>query len=382
MKSGKTFLLQIMTRSSHIALLLILSLGFASSLVAQQKLVTTLSVVPNPPKRLSDWRTSRDAVQLIIANSQAPITVKVEAKLFLNGTLIAISKRELMTDILIPTGQTILYAADIISEQAFTAVGDIKQTTIRTGLLPEGNYELCIELLNGTDYVSVSDARCAQFINTQYLPPQLVLPETGKEFVAGMEKLVIFRWTSMLPPPSAPVVYKLRVVEVLKGQTAPQAFAINPPLFERKIYNTLQFIWPAEINLPPTGITVAWSIQPEDLSGSPYITPESYSPPFTIRFLPTSEECVTLLEKFKYSTRMLLAMEERYWQEYDLLERAEVLQEEAEDRGDSYEVEHWQTKRTVFSRSLESSKERYEAAYSAYETALENYKKCAEPPQE
>ena len=364
------------TRMSHIALLLILVLGFTGSSVAQQKLVTTLSVVPNPPKKLSDWRANRDAVQLIITNSQGPINVKVEAKLFLNGTLIAITKRDLMTEIPISTGQTILYGADIISEQSFTAVGEVKQATIRTGLLPEGNYELCVELLTGPENLSVSDPRCAQFISSQYLPPQLVLPENAKEFVSGMEKLIIFRWTSILPTPSAPIVYRFKAVEVLKGQTSRQAFAMNRPLFEKKTYNALQLIWPGEIVLPPTGITIAWSVQPEDLSGSPYIIPESYAPPFTLRFLPTSEECVTLLEKFKYSTRMLLAMEERYWQEYELLERAEHLQEEAEDRGDAYEVEHWQTKLTVFSRSLESSKERYEAAYSAYETALSNYKKC------
>jgi hypothetical protein len=368
-------------RFLHSATLLLL-LGFASSVLGQQKLSTSLALVPNPPKKLSDWRTSRDAIQLIVTNDQTPIYVKVEAQLFLNGTMIAMTKRELMTDILIPTGATVLYGADLVSEQSFTAVGEIRQSTIRTGILPEGTYEICIRLLNGPEYFPVSDTRCGQFIITQYVLPQLILPENGKIFPSGMEKVAIFRWSSMLPSPSAPVVYKLRAVEVQKGQTPGQAFANNRPLFEKKIYNMQQALWPPEIVLPPTGITIAWSVQPEDLNGAPYVIPESYSPPFLLKFLESSEACATLLEKFKYSTQMLIAMEERYWLEYDLLERAEHLQEEAEDRGDAYEVEHWQTKRTVFSRSLESSKDRYEAAYTAYEVALKDYQECIDVKQD
>lgn len=377
MKSAKTLILLVTTRMSHIALLLAFFVGFASSSAAQ-KLETQLLVLPNPPKKLSEWRTNRDAVQLFITNSQGLTKVKIEAKLFLNGTLVAMTKRELMPEIIVQTGQTILYGGDLISEQAFQAVGDVKQNTIRTGILPEGTYEFCVELLSGPEFLPVSDLRCRQFIIAQYLLPQLILPENEKEFIVGMERLTVFRWTSLIPTPSVPMVYRLRAVEVLNGQTSRQAFVNNLPLFEKKINNMLQAIWPAEIVLPPNGITLAWSVQPEDLSGMPYVTPESYPPPFSLKFLAASEACATLQEKLKYSIKTLLAMEERYWQEYDLLERAELLQEEAEDRGDAYEVEHWQTKLVVFSKSLESVKERYEATYSAYEEALKNYKECTE----
>jgi hypothetical protein len=374
----KTLTLVVTTRMSYIALLLALFSGFADIAAAQNLLQTSLAIVPNPPKKLSDWRTNRDAVQLFIINNSGPTKIKVEAKLLLNGTLVAMTKRELMSEITIQNGQTILYGSDLISEQSFSSVGDIKQSTIRTGILPEGTYEFCVNLLSGPEFIPVSDTRCGQFIITQYLLPQLVLPENEKELVVGMEKLIMFRWTPMIPAPSVPMAYRLRAVEVFSGQTTRQAFANNPSLFEKKVYNVLQAIWPSEIILPPGGITIAWSIQPEDLNGSPYVTPEGYPPPSTLRFLQSNEECMVLLEKLKYSINTLLAMEERYWQEYELLERAEYLQEEAEDRGDAYEVEHWQTKLVVFSNSLENVKERYEAAYSVYEEALKNYKGCTE----
>ncbi|HJW30697.1 MAG TPA: hypothetical protein VJ508_15795, partial [Saprospiraceae bacterium] len=176
------------------------------------------------------------------------------------------------------------------------------------------------------------------------------------------------------------VIYRIRAVEVLAGQNPQQAFSSNAPLFERKVNNMLQILWPAEITIPTQGMTIAWSVQPEDLSGMALITPEGFAPPFALKFLPVSEQCLTLLEKLKYSLKILLAFEERYWHEYDLVERAEHLQEEAEDRGDAYEVEHWQTKLVVSTQSLVSTKDQYEAAYTAYETALEAYKNCAEQP--
>ena len=79
----------------------------------------------------------------------------------------------------------------------------------------------------------------------------------------------------------------------------------------------------------------------------------------------------------KVSLKKLLALEERYWQEFDIVERAEQLQEEAEDRGDAYEAEHWQTKRVVSTKSLDSAKATYEAAYDAYEELLARYKECS-----
>lgn len=380
MKALKTLILLVTTRPSHIALLLALIIGFAGSAFAQT-IAPTLIIVPNPPRKLSDWRTNRDAVQLIINNPQGPVRIKVAAELYLNGSLVAATKRELMPEINIQNGPNILFGSDIVNEQSFSAVSDVKYSTLRTGILPEGNYNLCLELFIGPEYITSVKVDCKRFVITQYLLPQLVLPENEKEFVVSMEKLITFRWTSVIPTPSLPMVYRLRAVEVLPGQTSQQAFAVNPPLFERKVPNMLQLLWPTEINLPPTGITIAWSIRPEDLSGVPYVTPESYAPPFTLKIIPSNEKCLALFENLKFKIKTLLALEEHFWHEYDIVERAEQLQEEAEDRGDAYEAEHWQTKRVVSTQSLDSARERYEAAYTAYEEALSRYKDCSQKPE-
>lgn len=375
MNWSKTFHLQMAFRAIYIALPV--ALVALCNTAQAQSLQATLVLSPNPPRSLSDWRTSRDAVKLIVMNPKVAANIRIGAKLSYNGTVVAATKREIPL-VPVPAGQSILYGGELIPSEYIDFFGELKQPAARTGILPEGNYEFCVQLFSGLEQVPVSNAACRSFAITQYLLPQLVLPENEKEFVTGMEKLVTFRWTPVMPQPAIPVIYRLRVVEVLAGQTPQQAFATSQPFFEKKITNMTQEQWPVEIAVPPQGVTLAWGVQPEDSRGMAIVSPEGFTPPFALKFLPISPECMALSDKVKQNLKTLLAMEERYWQEYDLVERAERLQEQAEDRGDVYETEHWQTKLVVSAKSLESVKERYEAAFGAYESALQAYKDCIE----
>ena len=66
--------------------------------------------------------------------------------------------------------------------------------------------------------------------------PRLSEPVDGKKFTArDMSAPVVFRWTPVLPRPQEPVVYKLRVWQLMQGQNGSQAMRSNKPVIEKEV---------------------------------------------------------------------------------------------------------------------------------------------------
>src|SRR5262249_21872520 len=161
--------------------------------------------------------------------------------------VIAITKPALMRVLSIPPGgPATYYAADLFPETAVTFFGDMNQSTMRTGVLPEGNYELCIVLTNVQNQ-PLAMPICRSFNLEKNVLPVLLQPENDKKIISGTQTTTLFVWTPMLPVTSTPVNYRFRLVEMLPNQTAQQAFMVNTPLIERVMTGSTQFLWPPEI---------------------------------------------------------------------------------------------------------------------------------------
>ena len=343
-----------------------------------QTLRAELSISPHPSQRISDWQSRRETATLLIFNtSDKNIDVKIDARLSLNGSLIAQTKIAQMPVLSIPPGgPAIYYAGDLFPENAISFTGDQKQTTARTGMLPEGNYELCITLVSVQNFQPLAQASCRTFSLQKNILPVLLAPEDNNKVISGMEKTTLFVWTPLLPVSSTPVTYRLRVVEVLTGQNAQQAFLNNIPLFERTVINATQYLWPQEIPAPPTGAMLAWGIQPEDDQGNPLVLPERFTNPFTLIILPTREECDKLLGKIKKLHENGLKVEEEYWQADAKFQRTSQLTEEAEERADALEIEKWKSQMKSAEKKLEKIKTTFDAAREKYDVAITEYENC------
>ncbi len=348
----------------------------ASAKINAQDLLPELNISPRPSTRLSDWMSKRETASLYIPNSLKSTDIKIEAKLSLNGTLIVATKTNAMPFVTIPHGGILLSAGDMFPDNAVTFYGDLRASTMRSGILPEGNYELCITLLDAKTLQPVSTTTCRSFSLIKNILPTLLQPEDNKKIISGTEKATLFVWTPMIPIPSTPITYRLRVVEIHQGQSAQQAFYINPVLFEKTTIGTTQLLWPQEIPLPNIGANLAWAVQPEDELGNPYILPERFSNAFTLLVLPSSEECSKISGKIMRLRSDGLKVEEEYWEADGRLQRITQLLEEAEERADALSIQKSKNDQTQANTKLEKIKTTFDMQRTKYDAAVSEYEKC------
>lgn len=331
-----------------------------------------LRISPRPSTRLADWMSWRETASLLITSDKST-TVKIEAKLSLNGSVI-VSTKGTMSPVQVTSPQTTFFASDIFPENSVSFFGDLKATTMRSGILPEGSYELCITLTDIENHRTAST--CRSFFLTKYIMPTLLQPENNKKIVSGTERTTLFVWTPVIPQPPMSVNYRLRIVEILPGQSAQQALTVNNPLFERTSVNSTQLLWPQEIPISGMGGNLAWAVEPEDESGNPLIIPERFSNTFTLIVLPSKEECGKLLDKVKKLREDGLGAEEKYWTVYEHYARITGLLEEAEERADALMIEKYKSEQSEADTKLEKVRITFDAARSKYDAMISEYEVC------
>ena len=362
-----------------IRFVVIAALIFVSAMKANaQSLRADLNISPRPSMRLSDWSSRREMASLLIYSTNEKTTdVKIDAKLSLKGVLIASTKLGSMPVLSIPYGgPTIYYAGDLFPENAVSFFGDLKASTMRTGILPEGSYELCVTIISAQTLQPLSTSTCRSFSLTKNILPVLLQPEDNKKIVSGTEKSTLFVWSPMIPIPAMPATYRIRVVEVLQGQSTQQAFYVNNPLFERTVMGGTQLLWPQEIPLPSAGANLAWGIQPEDELGNPYILPERFTNAFNLIVLPSKDECAKLLENIKKLRVRGLEVEQDYWTAYDRFARVTQVLEEAEERADALAMEKAKKDQKDADAKIGKVKTFFDATRAKYDAAITKYEEC------
>jgi len=139
-------------------------------------------------------------------------------------------------------------------------------------LLTPGDYEICVQFFGyGTTGVSpLSEEKCKPFTiqgtdNQAYQPPQALLPPNGSKILsanAGMP--VTFRWTPVVPKPREPLIYRLKVWQLMQGQTGTQAIKANQPILTKDVDNLTQVVVSNLITgpcKPPYLCDFVWNVQ-------------------------------------------------------------------------------------------------------------------------
>lgn len=62
-----------------------------------------------------------------------------------------------------------------------------------------------------------------------------ILTEDQKEFKLDSKQDVTFRWTPLVPKPKEPVTYRLKVWQLMQGQTGIQAMKTNQPIVTKDV---------------------------------------------------------------------------------------------------------------------------------------------------
>ena len=215
---------------------------------------TTLVVGPNPPGSLLSW-SIKDLAYIISAGPGAIGRVLIKATLkTTDGTVAAttnLGKAKVFT-INPAAGNTILYAADVIPLEAMIFNGKFKTSMDRSGKLPAGSYQLCVQLVRPVDFLPVSQEQCRTFTVAAFQLPIPMMP--ANETILDIKKAkaaITFRWTPVAPRPAEMLTYRVTVFEILPNQTPMQALRSNQPLLAKDIIGTTQFIWQPQLGLTP-----------------------------------------------------------------------------------------------------------------------------------
>jgi len=121
-----------------------------------------------------------------------------------------------------------------------------------------------------------------------YTPPQLITPNDGKAFAPiEMSAPVMFRWTPVVPKTQQPVIYRLRVWQLMQGQTGSQAMRSNQPIVTKDVDNITQaavtgiYTGPCR---PPYLCDYVWQVQAVNREGQPVGSNEGKSEVWSFKF--------------------------------------------------------------------------------------------------
>jgi len=120
-------------------------------------------------------------------------------------------------------------------------------------------------------------------VSNDATPPKNVFPDDNKKIdLADAKKEIKFSWTSVKPKPQEPVIYKLKVWQLMQGQTATAAIKNNKPFAEKSITDNTEttitnfLTGPCK---PPYLCDFVWNVQALNREGKPVGPNEGNSQP-------------------------------------------------------------------------------------------------------
>ena len=170
--------------------------------------------------------------------------------------------------------------AQYFEPQNMNFQGISRQDFQRTGKLPEGVYQFCVEVLDFNRGDGVSNISCASAWLLLNDPPLVNLPEAGATVFARDPQYVVFQWTPRntgSPNSAFGTAYNFSLVEIWpKGRNPFDAINTSAPIFEATTMNTNLIYGPSEPALVP-GRQYAFRVQARDRDGRDLFKNQGYS---------------------------------------------------------------------------------------------------------
>ena len=215
------------------------------------------------------------------------MNVKFDCSIQRDGGIIAKTSFEKMRVIVVPPGTTQFFAEEMVPFDAMSLYGDAALSAFKTGMIPAGAYEFCSALLDPTSHQWLTPIVCKSFDVLSYQVPILLSPSNAAELAQAGRP--IMRWTAVSPRPTAPVIYRVQVYEILQGQTPPVALRTGHPILDREVISATQLLWPPDIELPRPGMSYIWTVRASDVEGAPYGEPDGRAEPWTFSLVVRKE---------------------------------------------------------------------------------------------
>lgn len=265
-------------------------LFLASTLDIHAQVNTTLSVQSSPTAVLSEWYGMNSIVTFVVTKTDSipqQAIFKTEIKLA-DGTVIGVMDITRATPVLLSKGTRVYFSRDVMPLEMMIFSGRYKTILDRTGKLPAGNYQFCVQLISPASFQPLAVSKCSNFNMAALQLPVLIMPanKTSLNKVTA-QTAITFRWTPLFPLTQPLVTYRLQVFEILPEQQPMQALRGNQPLLDVSVKAVTQYIWQPRLSFNITDSIPArfiWTIQTLDSNGQPVLLTdgngESRSEPF------------------------------------------------------------------------------------------------------
>ena len=225
-----------------------------------------LAVRPNPSPYLADWESDPTIVTFVLSYSGSnPVAFHLRGSIRRGGTPI-VAGRSTPFEFVRPS-QLLLTTRDGVWETGTVQYeAGLRSQLERTGRLPEGEYEFCVDVHQGLAESpgALLATECAPFTVVVPQPPSIILPQPGDTVIAEYPTFV---WTPVLAPLGERVSYHVRVAEVLPGQSPLEALN-NIPQLEGD-FSTTSFLYPPDALVLRDSARYAWQVQALDAAGQP-----------------------------------------------------------------------------------------------------------------
>ncbi len=230
---------------------LVVVAGVVSGLRAQ----CTVSMQVNPPYSvyLQDYlQHANRCVMSVGFSGNQPRDVKFRITLSGSNGVVIRTKDSYQpsTPFRVQPGQTYQFTGaqlqQVIDIEQLDFAGVSREQITRSGMLPEGIYQFCAQVLDYQNGQAMSEPAPSGCSNTfevrQFDPPIITLPQNGAQIRERDAQSLMVAW---MPPPGAPapIEYRLRVAEVLPGQSTHDALHNTSTLFFDKVLYGTSYNW-------------------------------------------------------------------------------------------------------------------------------------------
>ncbi len=257
-----------MQRAKYL-LVLICFLTGAINIFPQIPWRATLTINPFPSPYINDWQTNPSSLGSlsIFKDSRTPTQITLQVTITLGGVGEVFSGTSAPIAIPAVTNYLIDNTKIMrISNPSFPN-SDLKSKSIQSGRLPEGEYMLCVNVLDQNGGLLAANV-CGNFTIVYPEPPHLVYP-LNSDSLESTNKYPTFQWTPVFVPPAYQIKYSLKIAEILQGQTPDQALAANVPQYENNNLTAATFVYPIDALPLEPGKIYAWQVQAVDQNGLP-----------------------------------------------------------------------------------------------------------------
>ena len=276
------------TLTATVTLFLLWAL-FAIPVKAQQIFVF-IEMHPMPPASLYQW--DREGMMMfVVADNMSTTTHQAHLMVELYDEydrLVGESRSPRVVNI--APGFTEIPHQGLLTSGGFTFLDPLRRPMQNTGIFPEGEYRLCIRLVDAVTNVVLSDEACTFFMIQGFEAPYLLYPEDGVVLSEPQLLSTVFQWTPFMGDPFLSIAYRLVMVEVLPGQSAYEALLVNQPVVQETVEEPF-WQWDDKYVTPKPEASYAWSVVLTDVETGRDQT--SYAPPRVIVFWPADTIPVT-----------------------------------------------------------------------------------------